>query len=101
MSIGIACPGCSAKLNAPDSAAGKKIKCPKCQTVCAVPAPAAPAFEVVEDPESASKPAPQSARPTPEESPGPEDFAACGFQGVLAARARPARFALERNRRIA
>ena len=37
MPIAIVCPGCSAKLNAPD-AAGKKIKCPKCQAVLTVPA---------------------------------------------------------------
>lgn len=29
MSITVICPGCSAELNAPDSAAGKKVKCPK------------------------------------------------------------------------
>ncbi len=51
MPIPITCPGCSARMNAPDAAAGKKVKCPKCQTVLAVPAPVAdvPAFEVVED----------------------------------------------------
>jgi hypothetical protein len=61
MPIAIVCPGCSAKLNAPDSAAGKKIKCPKCQAVCSVPAPAAQ-FEVVEEP--APKPTPKAAKPT-------------------------------------
>src|SRR5262245_29908811 len=48
MPIALTCPSCSARLNAPDTAAGKRIKCPKCQAVCPVP-PAAPAFEVVED----------------------------------------------------
>jgi hypothetical protein len=51
MSISVACLGCSAKLNAPDSAAGKKVKCPKpgCGTVMLVPALLQPQFEVVED----------------------------------------------------
>ncbi len=38
MPIQIICTGCQAKLKAPDTAAGKKIKCPKCQTVVSVPA---------------------------------------------------------------
>jgi hypothetical protein len=57
MSIPVVCPECSAKLNAPDSAAGKKVKCPKCQTAMVVPTPLPeePAFEVVDEP--AKKPA--------------------------------------------
>ncbi|MBX9625340.1 MAG: zinc-ribbon domain-containing protein [Gemmataceae bacterium] len=38
MPIPVACPGCSARLNAPDVAAGKRVKCPKCQTLIPVPA---------------------------------------------------------------
>jgi hypothetical protein len=53
MPILVTCPGCSAKLNAPDSAVGKNVKCPKpnCGTIVPVPAPKVqqPAFEVVED----------------------------------------------------
>ena len=41
MPIQISCTGCQSKLKAPDTAAGKKIKCPKCQTVVPVPAGAA------------------------------------------------------------
>lgn len=37
MPIQVACPHCQAKLNAPDSLAGKKIKCPKCAKLGAVP----------------------------------------------------------------
>lgn len=37
MPIPITCTGCQVKLKAPDAAAGKKIKCPKCQTVNGVP----------------------------------------------------------------
>ncbi|MBY0456998.1 MAG: hypothetical protein K2V38_06655, partial [Gemmataceae bacterium] len=53
------CSGCSSKLNAPDSVAGKKIKCPKCGDVCAVPVASAPAFEVVDKP-----PPPTGGKPT-------------------------------------
>jgi hypothetical protein len=64
MSIQVVCPGCSAKLNAPESAAGKRVKCPKCQA--AVPVPAlVTEFEVVE-PEPAAPPEPERpARPAP------------------------------------
>src|SRR5262245_24576049 len=51
MSISVACSKCAAKLNAPDTAAGKKVKCPKCQTVLTVPEPLAPEFEVVDEAE--------------------------------------------------
>jgi hypothetical protein len=57
MPISVVCPGCSAKLNAPDAAAGKKVKCPKCQGAIVVPAAAAQ-FEVVED-----EPAPPAKKP--------------------------------------
>ena len=45
MPLQVVCPGCNAKLKAPDTAAGKKTKCPKCQAVISVPvdAPQAPA----------------------------------------------------------
>src|SRR5206468_4058449 len=46
MPIAISCPSCKARCNAPDTAAGKKVKCPKCQSLISVPAggssPAAP-----------------------------------------------------------
>ncbi len=38
MPIVITCESCNSKLKAPDNAAGKKIRCPKCQGVIAVPA---------------------------------------------------------------
>lgn len=61
MPIAVVCPGCSAKLNAPDGAAGKKVKCPKCAGAITIPAPAASAdFEVVED-----EPAPPPKKPAP------------------------------------
>lgn len=51
MSIAVVCPSCSAKLNAPDAAAGKRVKCPKCQNTMLVAEilPEAEPFEVVED----------------------------------------------------
>jgi hypothetical protein len=39
MPIAVLCPGCEARLNAPDTAAGKTVKCPKCQAPMVIPAP--------------------------------------------------------------
>ena len=57
MSIAVVCPGCSAKLNVPDGAADKHVKCPKCQGLIVVPEPLpeVPAFEVVDEPEPPRK----------------------------------------------
>ena len=57
MSISVVCSGCNAKLNAPDGAAGKKVKCPKCQNPIAIPAAKAaePDFDVVEDDPAAER----------------------------------------------
>jgi RsiW-degrading membrane proteinase PrsW (M82 family)/phage FluMu protein Com len=41
MSISIACPGCEKVLNAPDSMAGRKARCPNCKEVVAIPGTAA------------------------------------------------------------
>ncbi|AWM40794.1 hypothetical protein GobsT_06590 [Gemmata obscuriglobus] len=38
MSLVVPCPGCPAQLSAPESAAGKQIRCPKCKAVATVPA---------------------------------------------------------------
>jgi uncharacterized paraquat-inducible protein A len=38
MPIRVVCPSCGASANAPDSAAGKRVRCPKCQAVMSVPA---------------------------------------------------------------
>lgn len=58
MPIPISCPGCAARLNAPDGAAGKTVKCPRCKAAVAVPAPLPPdpGFEVVEDEPPAPEP---------------------------------------------
>lgn len=42
MAIEVNCPSCSKRLRAPDTAAGKRVRCPQCQTAVAVPPPAAP-----------------------------------------------------------
>jgi hypothetical protein len=59
MPIPVTCPGCHARLNAQDAAAGKTLNCPKCRTPIAVPAP--PAFEVIE--EEPPPPPPRKAPP--------------------------------------
>jgi hypothetical protein len=38
MPIEISCTSCSKRLRVPDNAAGKRVKCPQCQTVLSVPA---------------------------------------------------------------
>jgi uncharacterized Tic20 family protein/DNA-directed RNA polymerase subunit RPC12/RpoP len=64
MPITIVCPGCKAKLKAPDNLIGKAVKCPNCSKAVLVKAPAAPA------PAPAPTPAPvvkKPARPAPAE----------------------------------
>jgi LSD1 subclass zinc finger protein len=43
MPIEITCSSCSKRLRVPDNAAGKRVKCPQCQTVLSVPAAGAAA----------------------------------------------------------
>src|SRR5262245_12569458 len=38
MPIPVSCPSCGTGLKAPDTAAGRRVKCPKCATPFAVPA---------------------------------------------------------------
>ncbi len=72
MPIPVQCPDCSARLTAPDAAAGKKVKCPKCGAPIAV-APAPAGFEIVNEPaevdpsEPAKKPEKKVARAEAEE----------------------------------
>lgn len=67
MAIAVLCPGCNARLNAPDSAAGKNVKCPKCATLMTIPsATADDDFEVVDDsPQSPGRAAPPPATRKP------------------------------------
>lgn len=55
MPLVVPCPNCAARLSAPESAAGKQIRCPKCGAVAAVPAPE----PVVEAKVTAPKPRPK------------------------------------------
>lgn len=62
MPIAVAC-SCGVKLKAPDAAAGKRVKCPKCGNPVSVPVPApADDFEMVDDD---PPPAPAPARKKP------------------------------------
>src|SRR5215467_5808331 len=42
MPISMKCPQCGKKLNAPDSAAGKRARCPHCKTIVTLPAAGSP-----------------------------------------------------------
>jgi hypothetical protein len=49
MPISIVCPACSAKINAADKTAGKRVKCPKCGEVLRVPSATGPTPDWVQD----------------------------------------------------
>lgn len=55
MSIELQCPGCSRTLRVPDTARGKRIRCPKCSQIVAVDSAAA----------KETSPAPPPAKPSP------------------------------------
>lgn len=60
MPIPVLCPGCNARLNAPDAAAGRNVKCPKCQTLMTIPTPQAAGndFDIVDEPAPRKQPPP-------------------------------------------
>jgi hypothetical protein len=58
MPIEVSCTNCSALLRAPDAAAGKKIKCPKCETIVPVPAAGGEAATIKPTPSTAPPPMP-------------------------------------------
>ncbi len=62
MPIALQCSGCSAKMNAPDTAAGKKVKCPKCGATLVVPG-ATKAAPPAASPAKAPAPAPKAPPP--------------------------------------
>ncbi|MGD0901188.1 MAG: hypothetical protein ABR915_25445 [Thermoguttaceae bacterium] len=69
MAIEFRCPGCNRLLRVGESAAGKQAKCPQCETILLVPAPAAPAPdlaipEAAPSAEPAAAGAPGEIRPT-------------------------------------
>lgn len=82
MAIKVVCQGCGAKFNAPDGAAGKRGKCPKCGEAIVVPAATkpAPAKPPARSIDSARKPAgfddppsppPPAIDPSPPPAPAP------------------------------
>jgi WD40 repeat protein len=68
MPIKVNCLGCNAILQAPDTAAGKTIRCPRCGTLAMAPSPAA---VVVEVPEPAEQPVSTNRRPRRQERTAP------------------------------
>ena len=70
MAITVRCPECGKRLQAPDSAAGKRAKCPNCSKVLVIPEPVYEAEEFAEEP--APAPAPEPA-PAPQPA-GPRDL---------------------------
>jgi len=72
MSITMLCPSCSHMLSAPLTAAGKKVKCPKCSGLMLVPEPPEPEpeddFEVVEEPLVAKRAVRRDDAPVPRSS---------------------------------
>lgn len=56
MPITVSCSECGTTLKAPDNAAGRKVKCPKCSAVIAVPAEAAE--QISSEPPARTRPAP-------------------------------------------
>ena len=71
MPISVLCPSCNSKLNAPDSAAGKRVKCPKCQVLMELPA-AEPDYEELDD-EPAPPPIMAKSKPKPAGKPVTEE----------------------------
>ena len=75
MPIPLVCDACHVKLNAPDAAAGKRVKCPKCGKLLEIPNPQAD-FEVIEESPTMMLPTPslpamKSSLPTTKPKPKP------------------------------
>jgi hypothetical protein len=91
MPITVSCPSCNTTLRAPNNAAGRKVKCPKCATPFDVPAAgAAPVMAVA--PVPPSRPAPPPPRedyedyeeePAPRRRHASADSSAVGLQSGL------------------
>lgn len=74
MAIFVACSTCGSKLKAPDSAAGRKTKCPKCGTAVIVPSSVQKAPEPVRAeplPQPVRRVEPPALRPKPQPAPAP------------------------------
>jgi hypothetical protein len=68
----ITCPFCQQKLRAPESAAGKQVKCPQCNQLFGLPATPYPASAT--PPESSSPPATSAVPPSPDLPPAATAF---------------------------
>src|SRR5438093_1205405 len=80
MPIAVLCPGCSSRITAPDAAAGKTVKCPKCKAPMVIPTPEPdPGFDVVEEP------APPPKKPAAPPKPAPTKPAAAKPRPVVVA----------------
>ncbi|MBC7967605.1 MAG: hypothetical protein H7Z17_16955 [Fuerstia sp.] len=67
----VTCPNCRKTLKAPDGAAGKKIRCPGCLEIIAVPAEGGAGGGSSSITKPATKPKPPSASPAPESTASP------------------------------
>src|SRR5262249_55447018 len=73
MSIRVPCSGCGNNLKAPDHLAGKRVRCPACQTLLRVPAPVARPWAPPPSPPLAALPQPtdDAIQGMPRSSPAP------------------------------
>lgn len=73
MPLTLACPSCPAKLKVPETAAGRRVKCPKCGGVMTVPADAVPGGSQP-PPAARPEPPPPVLLPPPPPPPPVEEF---------------------------
>lgn len=69
MPISIACPACGARLKAPDGAAGRRFRCPRCQAAFLLPAESGPPPDLAFD---SPRLAADDANPFADDGPGDE-----------------------------
>lgn len=75
MPISVACPKCEKKLQAPDAAAGKKLRCPACKGIVMVPDEFVDSDDLVEpDPEPPVTESPAAPNTGPDWDRGSADF---------------------------
>jgi hypothetical protein len=74
MPITVTCTSCNATLRAPDAAAGKQIKCPKCQSVISIPASTTPDSPVTPAVPPPAPPVPEAGPPMAGAAPPRSDF---------------------------
>jgi hypothetical protein len=72
MPVPISCPACRARLKAPDGAAGRTFRCPKCQAPVAVPTAPGPPADFAFDRGPTAGPADDDANPFEDSTPADE-----------------------------